>query len=117
MSLESGISVCPWCGLQREINRARDAGPCRNCFGRKEIKGPTDWMTRGACIGLDSDIFFDEARIRAREYVEHCRSCDVAHECAEFAFRNRETYGVWGGLTPDQRSHLHLKTTSTGGKS
>lgn len=117
MSLESGISVCPWCGLRREITRARDEGPCRNCTGRKVITGPSDWMTRAACLGVDSDIFFDEARIRARDYIAFCRSCDVAHECAAYAFRNKETHGVWGGLTPEQRSHLHLRTTSTGGKS
>ena len=115
MSHESELAMCQWCGIRRYVNRAREHGPCRSCVGIKEPVGPTDWMKRAACVGVDSDIFFDSARIRERDYIPYCRSCDVSHECAAYAFANKEAHGVWGGLTPEQRSHQHLRTTTTGG--
>jgi WhiB family redox-sensing transcriptional regulator len=107
-------AVCPWCGLSRVINRARDGGPCRSCTGRKEIKGPRDWKQEAACDGVNIDLFFDEAMMRKRWYLFYCEACPVADECLDFATRNGERYGVWGGLTPDQRSHMHLRKPTTG---
>jgi WhiB family redox-sensing transcriptional regulator len=33
-----------------------------------------------------------------------CLRCPVRRECADHALLTREPYGVWGGLTEDDRS-------------
>jgi WhiB family redox-sensing transcriptional regulator len=107
------MAVCPWCGVRRYINRAREAGPCRSCFGIKEPIGPTDWMKESQCIGVNAEIFFDKALIRERYFLFYCEACPVADLCLDYATRNNETHGVWGGLTPEQRSHMHLRKPTT----
>jgi WhiB family redox-sensing transcriptional regulator len=33
-----------------------------------------------------------------------CRDCPIVLRCAEWAIANGETWGIWGGLTPRQRT-------------
>ena len=35
-----------------------------------------------------------------------CAECPIKTECLEYALRNFEEFGVWGGLTPKQRRPL-----------
>ncbi|MEP7053874.1 MAG: WhiB family transcriptional regulator [Actinomycetota bacterium] len=72
-----------------------------------------DWQLSGACRGTDPSLFFlPEAergprkarRERAAKAV--CRTCPVIDQCAAFALSTREPYGVWGGLTPEDRELL-----------
>ncbi|RIY28420.1 WhiB family transcriptional regulator, partial [Bifidobacteriaceae bacterium WP022] len=35
-----------------------------------------------------------------------CRSCDVATECLKCALETNQDYGVWGGLSEDERRTL-----------
>lgn len=73
--------------------------------------GPTVWWLRTrineghACGDSDFVLFFgpegepnDQRRYRERAAVRVCAGCPVAGECWELAVRNREQYGVWGGL-------------------
>lgn len=71
-----------------------------------------DWQLLAACRGLDSEVFFhpDGERGSAREERERaakavCAGCPVLRECAEHALAVREPYGVWGGMTEDERNH------------
>jgi WhiB family redox-sensing transcriptional regulator len=56
------------------------------------------WLDRGACKGLDPEIFYpitedpDEAK-------QICSRCSVQIPCLEFAVTRPERHGVWGGLT------------------
>lgn len=34
------------------------------------------------------------------------RPCPLLSECLEFAMTNNERYGVWGGMSPDERATL-----------
>lgn len=38
-----------------------------------------------------------------------CRPCPVKLECLTFAFEHNETSGIWGGLTPYDRTRLKTK--------
>jgi hypothetical protein len=70
-----------------------------------------DWRARAECAGRDTDIFYgaDGTRGRpvARSYEQRakaiCRRCPVARECLAYAIRTNEPWGIWGGLTPDER--------------
>lgn len=74
-----------------------------------------DWQIRGRCREEDPDIFFydynqrGEARTaRAMAAKVICAACPVIKECREFALERREPYGVWGGMTEEERD-AHLR--------
>lgn len=68
---------------------------------------------RGLCRGLDSAIFFHpdyergEARLRRDTVAKSlCRDCPVQTQCRTHALTAREPFGVWGGLTAEERHQL-----------
>ncbi|MFG1808849.1 WhiB family transcriptional regulator [Streptomyces sp. NPDC049040] len=72
-----------------------------------------DWQLVAACRGVDSSLFFHPEGERgaarsAREAAakEVCMRCPVRAECATHALAVREPYGVWGGLTEDEREEM-----------
>lgn len=56
------------------------------------------------CSG-DPDGFYPDPQQtkRTARAVQLCRSCPVMAECRDFSVANQERYGVWGGLTEDER--------------
>jgi WhiB family redox-sensing transcriptional regulator len=64
------------------------------------------WRASGACVNSDPEIFFPLPRggraqlARARAL---CARCRVREPCLAFALRTRQEYGIWGGLTEDER--------------
>ena len=72
-----------------------------------------DWQLEGACRGEDPSVFFHpegergqarEARQRAAKAI--CGGCPVRVECAEHALAAREPYGVWGGMSEEEREEI-----------
>ena len=69
-----------------------------------------DWQLHWACRGEDPALFFHpegergpsrEARESAAKAV--CATCPVLAACAAHALAVREPYGVWGGMSEDER--------------
>jgi len=69
-----------------------------------------DWQLHSACRHADPDLFFHPEgergpartnRDRAAKLV--CASCPVLASCRAHALQVREPYGVWGGLSEDDR--------------
>lgn len=66
------------------------------------------WRTRAACKNADPDLFFplpgreQETERRAKAI---CAGCRVRTECLADALGNRIEFGVWGGMTEDERRH------------
>lgn len=69
---------------------------------------PTEisWKVRGACAGLDPDIFFPETDEVADEAKSICADCSVRISCLEHALASREKDGVWGGATARERRRI-----------
>jgi WhiB family redox-sensing transcriptional regulator len=74
------------------------------------------WQLKGLCRGKDSSLFFHPEGERgaarsSRETAakEVCMNCPVRRECAEHALRVHEPYGVWGGLTEDEREEHYAR--------
>jgi WhiB family transcriptional regulator, redox-sensing transcriptional regulator len=67
------------------------------------------WRAAGACRTVDPDLFFPatattgSARQVSRA-LRICAGCPVRQECLEFAIQTRESHGIWGGTTPEERS-------------
>jgi WhiB family redox-sensing transcriptional regulator len=78
-----------------------------------------DWQLRGSCRGTDSDLFFHpegergQARTSREEAAkEVCLHCPVCKPCREHALRVHEPYGVWGGMTEEERDEYYVREKS-----
>ena len=65
-----------------------------------------DWRDQARCAEVDGEIFFPEKGGSTREAKKVCRGCEVRAECLEFALEKRELWGIYGGLSPEQRRDL-----------
>lgn len=69
---------------------------------------PARWRAEGACVSADPDLFFPiSAAGKGAEQIAQaqriCASCQVRRQCLDFAMDTRETAGIWGGTTPEER--------------
>ena len=64
------------------------------------------WRQRGACRGLDPEVFYPISDEDAGEAKSICGSCTAQEQCLEYALANRETDGVWGGATERERRRI-----------
>lgn len=56
---------------------------------------------------IDPEIWFTNAL--ATQAVKICRTCPIINQCAEYALKNQMEYGVWGGLTEQNRKDLRKR--------
>jgi len=77
-----------------------------------------EWQFDGACRTEDPTTFFHpegergpsrETRDRAAKSI--CASCPVITQCAAHALTVREPYGVWGGMTEEEREAIYRRKT------
>ena len=68
-----------------------------------------DWRAAAACRDLDTAIFFPETDEEAEPAKAVCASCPVREACLDFAMKNRQEEGVWGGLTQTERRRLRRR--------
>ena len=75
-----------------------------------------DWQLEGSCRRVGPDVFFHpegergtKRRIRAGAAKEVCFGCPVIEACRSHALAVREPYGVWGGLTEDERESFYAR--------
>lgn len=78
-----------------------------------------EWQLQAACRGVDTQVFFSPeaergSRRLARERVAKavCSTCPVMSTCRDHAIRMAEPFGVWGGLTPDERRALSVQAAA-----
>jgi WhiB family redox-sensing transcriptional regulator len=69
-----------------------------------------EWQFDAACRGMDSSLFFHPwgergpARdVRVGRAKAVCAGCLVSAACRQHALRVQEPYGVWGGLSEEER--------------
>ena len=73
-----------------------------------------DWWDHAVCAAKPTELFFgdDEAREAAKTAASNraakkvCATCSVQDPCLKYALDNNERWGVWGGLTPRERSKM-----------
>ena len=64
------------------------------------------WQDYSNCLGVDPDLFFPERGASTREAKEVCRGCVVREDCLEYALRNGEKFGIWGGMSERERRRI-----------
>jgi WhiB family redox-sensing transcriptional regulator len=66
----------------------------------------SSWRQRGACRGLEPDVFYPPTDDEADAAKAVCAECPVREPCLEFALSTREAEGVWGGTTARERRRI-----------
>ena len=76
----------------------------------KPVASEWEWQHEGACRELPSEMFFHPdgergPRRRNRENTAKaiCATCPVIEACRKHALAVQEPYGIWGGLSEDDR--------------
>ncbi|MCK5757416.1 MULTISPECIES: WhiB family transcriptional regulator [unclassified Mycolicibacterium] len=71
------------------------------------------WQRRARCRDKDPALFFNPEGLRGHAVSQRqlrakavCAQCCVLETCRDFALHHREQFGVWGGLTEDERAIL-----------
>lgn len=79
----------------------------------KPVASAWEWQQSGACQDLPTEMFFHPdgergPRRRNRENAAKavCSSCPVIAACRAHALAVQEPYGIWGGLSEDDRLSL-----------
>jgi hypothetical protein len=67
---------------------------------------PDMWQEKASCHGIDPDVFFPTSEEEAGPALAYCGSCGIRQMCLAWALKNSERYGVWGGLTEQQRRRV-----------
>lgn len=70
------------------------------------MSSPETWREHAACRHVPVEIFFPAVEHEAEEAKAVCNSCVVQEPCLEFSFEANERFGVWGGLTSQERRTL-----------
>ncbi|MGO9295548.1 MAG: WhiB family transcriptional regulator [Streptosporangiaceae bacterium] len=74
-----------------------------------------DWRALSACLAEDPELFFPlSPRGPGGEQIAKakrvCARCLVQESCLRFAFESGQEFGVWGGLSEDERRALRVRT-------
>jgi WhiB family transcriptional regulator, redox-sensing transcriptional regulator len=72
------------------------------------------WLNESRCLTEDPELFFPVGNTGpAVDQIEQaksvCRECGVATQCLEYAIKENQDTGVWGGLSEDERKSLKRK--------
>jgi len=77
------------------------------------------WQDLGICRETDPLLFFHPQNERGSARAKRdrgaklvCAGCPVRLECADYAVRAREPYGVWGGLSESEREEIYARLDS-----
>ena len=80
-----------------------------------------EWQYQGLCRDLDESLFFHPEgergaarRRRAESAKSICGTCPVLIQCRAHALAVREPYGVWGGLSEEERAAILAAPKQTG---
>ena len=79
-----------------------------------------DWQLHGSCRGESTSLFFhpdgERGPARARRQAAAkavCGQCPVIEACLKHALAVREPYGVWGGMSEEERARLIAAESAT----
>jgi WhiB family transcriptional regulator, redox-sensing transcriptional regulator len=66
------------------------------------------WMENAGCHDADPDLFYPEngkfSTPGVKTAIRICRDCPVINDCLQWALKTGDSFGVLGGMTPQQRT-------------
>jgi WhiB family transcriptional regulator, redox-sensing transcriptional regulator len=76
---------------------------------RATYSASEEWRDQAECAGMDTNLFFPVTDADAAAPKRVCAVCPVRQECLEWAIATRQSDGVWGGMTEDERRRLRRR--------
>ena len=75
------------------------------------MESTSHWQREAACRSFPPELFFprgtsDIAQADRDRAKVVCSGCSVRQQCLEFALETGQEFGVWGGLSEDERLAL-----------
>lgn len=71
------------------------------------------WQDLAACREIAVELFFPPAEQESDVAKAVCAECTVRQPCLEFALAEGERFGIWGGLSSQERRSLAAKRRKT----
>jgi WhiB family redox-sensing transcriptional regulator len=71
-----------------------------------------EWRLAAVCAQTDPEAFFPEKGGSPAAAKAVCARCPVTAECLDWALANDVRYGVWGGLSAQQRAGIRRRRGS-----
>jgi len=68
-----------------------------------------EWQDKAACREIAVELFFPPAEQESEVAKSVCAECTVRQPCLEFALVEGERFGIWGGLTSQERRSVAAK--------
>lgn len=68
-----------------------------------------EWQDRAACREVAVEMFFPPAEQESEMAKAVCSNCSVRQPCLEFAIAEGERFGIWGGLTSQERRSVAIR--------
>ncbi|WP_236242640.1 WhiB family transcriptional regulator [Streptomyces sp. CC228A] len=84
--------------------------PINSTVNSAALPAPHDpelsWQKTALCAQTGPELFFPEPGSSTREAKFLCGRCDARGACLEYALAHDERFGVWGGLSEQERLAL-----------
>lgn len=76
------------------------------------------WQSQAECIGSDPELFYPERnrslyRLQVMAAKAICADCPVRTECLDNAIEQSDVFGIWGGLTAEERDTVARRMLRT----
>ena len=70
-----------------------------------------DFWKGALCAEIGSEIFFPERHEANMAQIAKriCNKCDIKQKCLEYALKDPDLKGVWGGTTSKDRKYLRRR--------
>jgi hypothetical protein len=66
-------------------------------------RGP-EWQEHSACASSDGEAFHPQKGGSVKMAKRVCSGCEVRAECLEYALATDQRFGVWGGMSENERN-------------
>ncbi len=67
-----------------------------------------DWRLHKACANAPTILFFPERGGDVLPAKAICATCTVRDDCLRYALEDRDTVGIWGGTSDQERRAIRL---------
>jgi WhiB family redox-sensing transcriptional regulator len=70
-----------------------------------------NWKLQGSCNSYPYELMWPvgttgPAEAQTSQAKAVCAACPIETKCLQYAVENHEAYGIWGGLTEEERRQI-----------
>lgn len=97
--------------IPASMSERPNSGPLLSIVLRPVLRSESEaWKLEGVCATVDPELFFPDREgpgdYNPKLAKKICESCPVISECLEYALKNNERHGIWGGKSYVERKKL-----------